>query len=174
VIVLNGASSTGKTTLGRCLQRQLEPGWLLLGLDDLLRALLPSGDDPAIFAVNGDGTVEMGEAFRRAQDAWYSGLAAIARQGVGLILDELFLDGGASQRRLNEALGGLAVTWVGVVCDLDVALERERTRGDRVAGLHLRQRERVHQDVRYDHVVDTTALRAENAAEDLLRAVRRP
>ena len=44
VIVLNGGSSSGKTSIARCLQRLLGPTWLTLGVDDLVRAL-PGGDE---------------------------------------------------------------------------------------------------------------------------------
>ena len=39
VIVLNGASSTGKTTLATSLQDGLEESWLVLGVDTLISAL---------------------------------------------------------------------------------------------------------------------------------------
>ena len=39
VIVLNGGSSSGKSSLAACLQERLEGTWLTLGVDDLIRAL---------------------------------------------------------------------------------------------------------------------------------------
>lgn len=36
VVVLNGGSSAGKTSIGRCLQDLLPRPWLLLGVDDLI------------------------------------------------------------------------------------------------------------------------------------------
>jgi chloramphenicol 3-O phosphotransferase len=171
VIVLNGASSSGKTSLGRCLQQQLGPGWLLLGVDDLLRALLPAGDDSALFAVSADGRVQVTEEFRRAEGAWYAGLAEMARSARGLLVDEVLLDGDSSQARLAVALGGLAVVWVGVVCDKAVGVQREQSRGDRAPGMHVEQRERVHRDVRYDHIVDTTTQSPDKAAAALVRAL---
>ena len=172
VLVLNGASSAGKTTLGRALQRRLGPGWFLLGVDDLLAAILPAGDDPELFAVGSDGVVRTTEAFRRAERAWYAGAAAIAQQAPGLILDEVLLDGAASQARLSRALPGLALLWVGVVCDLAVGERRERLRGDRVPGMHAEHRHRVHDGVRYDHVVDTSTITADQAAREVHEALR--
>jgi chloramphenicol 3-O-phosphotransferase len=46
VIVLNGGSSSGKTSIARCLQRLLGPTWMTLDVDDLIRAL-PGGDGMA-------------------------------------------------------------------------------------------------------------------------------
>jgi len=43
VIVLNGVSSSGKTSIARCLQSMLTTPWLLLGIDDLIRPRSPTG-----------------------------------------------------------------------------------------------------------------------------------
>jgi chloramphenicol 3-O phosphotransferase len=39
VIVLNGGSSSGETSIGWCLQAVLPGSWLLLGVDNLIEAL---------------------------------------------------------------------------------------------------------------------------------------
>ena len=104
VIVLNGGSSSGKSSLATCLQEQLGGTWLTLGIDDLIRALSHGPLDRGAggtLTITPDGSVVVGEAFRAAELAWYEGLAAIARAGTGLIVDEVFLGGGASQARLH-------------------------------------------------------------------------
>ena len=52
--------------------------------------------------ITSEGSVVVGDAFRAAELAWYEGLAAIARGGTALIVDEVFLGGGASQDRLRQ------------------------------------------------------------------------
>lgn len=37
VVVLNGGSSSGKSSIARCLQDQLASTWMALGVDDLIR-----------------------------------------------------------------------------------------------------------------------------------------
>jgi len=180
VIVLNGGSSSGKSSIARCLQRLLGPTWLTLGVDDLVRAL-PGGDeiDDLIRAQRGggepvgtagtieigpDGSVTAGDDFRRAEASWYAGAAAIGRCGTGLILDEVFMGGRSSQERLASALADVPVVWVGVRCDPEVAAARERGRPDRVAGMARLQATRVHEGVAYDLVVDTSAASAADCA----------
>ena len=75
---------------------------------------------------------------------------------VGLIIDEVFLNGGGTQAELQQALEGLTVAWVGARCGADVAETRERQRGDRISGLARDQAERVHLGVSYDLEVDTS------------------
>ena len=69
------------------------------------------------------------------EDAWYQGLAAIARAATGVIVDEAFLGGAASQSRLRTALSDLQVLWVAVHCDPTVASLRELSRSDPVSGM---------------------------------------
>jgi chloramphenicol 3-O phosphotransferase len=159
VIVLNGTSSSGKSSIATCLQRRLEGTWLTLGIDDLIRAMSHGPGDTTTagsLEITPDGSVVVGDAFRSAESAWYEGLAAIAGAGAGVIIDEVFLNGGDSQSRLRRALEGLPVLWVGVQCQPAVAEARERQRGDRTIGMARTQADRVHRGVRYDLVVDTT------------------
>ena len=158
VVVLNGGSSSGKSSLAACLQEQLAGTWLALGIDDLIRALshgpLDTGAGGTL-RITPKGSVVVSDAFRAAELAWYQGLAAMARAGTGLIVDEVFLGGGASQARLRAALEGLTVVWIGVRCAVAVAEARERQRGDRNIGQARDQAERVHRGVSYDMVVET-------------------
>ena len=164
IVVLNGGSSSGKTTIGRCLQQLLPDPWLLLGIDDLVAAM-PDRQDGSLITFEPDGGIFVGPGFRRLETAWYEGLGAMARAGAAIILDEVFLGGGTSQDRLGRALGGLEVLWVGVRCDGAVATAREAARSDRVPGMAAAQAEAVHQGVTYDLVVDTSTLTPLECAE---------
>ena len=156
VIVLNGGSSSGKTGIARCLQAILPQPWIRIGVDDLLDALPPSlmQVDSGI-AFGSQGEITLGEGFREIEAAWWSGAAAMARAGARIIIDDVFLGGGASQERMRTHLAGLAVLWVGVRCAPAIAAGREVARGDRVVGMAAAQAEPVHQGVVYDLEVDT-------------------
>ncbi|MFF8790478.1 chloramphenicol phosphotransferase CPT [Streptomyces sp. NPDC015125] len=157
VIVLNGGSSAGTSTLARALQETLPRPWLTFGVDTFIGALPPAlMTSPDGLVLAPDGTVSVGPAFRALQAGWLHGIAAMARAGTGIILDEVFLDGGAGQDRWRRALDGLAVLWVGVHCDPGTAAARELARGDRVVGMATTQAALVHRGVRYDIEVDTT------------------
>jgi chloramphenicol 3-O phosphotransferase len=174
VIVLNGGSSSGKTSLAPYLQQQLPGIWLVLGVDDLIRALSFGPTDTTAghsLDFKPDGSITVSEKFRQAESAWRTGIAAMASAGIGLIVDDVFLDGSASQARLSEATGTLTVVWVGVRCDAQIAASREAQRGDRMHGLALDQATRVHEGVRYDMVVDTTTRESEECARDIIEYV---
>ncbi|MEZ0096139.1 chloramphenicol phosphotransferase CPT [Streptacidiphilus sp. EB129] len=157
VIVLNGRSSSGKSGIVRCLQAVLPDPWPALGVDTLVQAMPASMralDAGIEFAP--DGAVIVGPEFRALEAAWIEGVAAMARAGARVVVDEVFLGGADSQQRWRKALGELRVLWVGVRCDGAVAAGREVARGDRVTGMAASQADLVHQGVAYDLEVDTT------------------
>ncbi|MEU6868692.1 chloramphenicol phosphotransferase CPT [Streptomyces sp. NPDC046876] len=174
MIVLNGGSSSGKSGIARCLQAVLPDPWLVLGTDTLVDAMpaaMQASDGGIDFAA--DGVVSVGPEFRTLEAAWIQGVAAMARAGARVVVDEVFLGGAASQRRWQEALGGLDVLWVGVHCDGEVAAGREIARGDRIAGMAASQADLVHRGVAYDLEVDTTRTEALACARTIAAHVRR-
>ena len=173
VIVLNGGSSSGKSGIARCLQAVLPDPWLAFGVDTLIQAMPEFWRTSAAgieFAA--DGGVTVGPEFRTLEAAWIEGVAAMARAGARIIVDEAFLGGAASQRRWRKALGTLQVLWVGVRCEGAVAAGRELARGDRVIGMAASQAGVVHQGVVYDLQVDTTHTEALECARAIAARVR--
>ncbi|MEU2420737.1 chloramphenicol phosphotransferase CPT [Streptomyces sp. NPDC007851] len=173
VIVLNGGSSSGKSGIVRCLQAVLPDPWLALGTDTLVEAMpaaMQASDDGIEFAA--DGQVVVGPEFRTLEAAWIEGVAAMARAGARVIVDEVFLGGAYSQQRWQKALGGLPVLWVGVRCDATVAAGREIARGDRTVGMAASQAESVHRGVTYDLEVDTTHTESMECARAVAAHIR--
>jgi chloramphenicol 3-O phosphotransferase len=172
VIVLNGTSSSGKTTLARALQGILPAPWLLLGIDDLIRAMPNEGlEDGSLLHIGETGRVDVGPGWLDLETSWYVGIAAIVGCGTGVIVDEVFLGGRHSQERLRTALNGFTVLWVGVTCDLQTARAREALRPDRVPGMAERQAALVHEEVDYDLNVDTSHASPESGAATILSHV---
>ncbi|OKH97701.1 chemotaxis protein [Streptomyces sp. CB02923] len=173
VVVLNGGSSSGTSSLIRQLQEVLPRPWLTFGVDSFIEALPPSLVVPEASAtapglgLAPDGSITVGPVFRALQDDWRQGVAAVARAGTGVLLDEVFLGGAASQEPWRRALEGLSVLWVGVRCTPEAAAAREAARGDRVTGMAASQAELVHRGVTYDVEVDTTAADAVTCARQI-------
>lgn len=168
MIVLNGGSSSGKSGIARCLQAVLPDAWLVFGTDTFVEAM-PVGRGIAIAA---DGEITVDAEFRELEAAWTEGIAAMARAGARVIVDEIWLGGGAGQARWARALDGLRVLWVGVHCEPAVAAGRETARGDRIAGMAASQADKVHRGVTYDLEVDTTRTEALDCARTIAAQLR--
>jgi len=172
VIMLNGGSSSGKTSIATCLQDILPASWLRLGVDTLLDGMpqrLLTAETGVAFGA--DGSVRPGREFRRLESAWMQGVAAMARAGARTIIDDVFLSGVDARNRWQTALVDLSVLWVGVRCDPAVATERERGRGDRVPGMATLQAQMVHAGIAYDIEVDTTDTSALECARRIAQLV---
>lgn len=94
VIVLNSSSSSGKSTIARCLKAILPTPWISLGIDDLLKALPPSlMDSDAGIAFGEHGEITIGDGFRKIASGWLADLGAMARAGTRMIYDDVVLSG---------------------------------------------------------------------------------
>ncbi|WP_328472679.1 chloramphenicol phosphotransferase CPT [Actinoplanes sp. NBC_00393] len=172
VIVLNGGSSSGKSGIVRCLQALLPQPWINLGVDDLIERLPPALLDSGSGITFGQGgDVVLGDEWRAIENAWTIGIAAMARAGARVIIDDNFLGGRASQERLRGHLDGLRVLWVGVHCSPEAAEAREFARGNRAPGMAAQQATKVHEGVVYDVEVDTTHAESLDCARIIARHV---
>ncbi|QEW01505.1 chloramphenicol phosphotransferase [Microbacterium caowuchunii] len=168
MIVLNGGSSSGTSSIARALQERLPDIWLTFGVDTFIDALPGRGDSPrAGISFEPDGTVTLTPRFQDLERSRYLGLSAMAASGARLILDEVLLSGGAGQDRLRSTLSNAVLFWVGVRCSPDVAAAREALRPDRVVGMARQQAGRVHEGVVYDLEVDTTSRTADECAQEI-------
>ncbi len=173
VILLNGSSSSGKTSVARALQDALEEPWLTLGVDFLIQAMPLKLDGSAEgLLIHPGGRIDVGPTWLALEAAWRRGVGALARSGLKLILDEVIFDGAKGQSDWNEALAGLKVFWVAVRCDPELLTAREAARGDRVVGMAAKQAAFVHDQIAYDVEVDTGRLSPSEAAALILERVR--
>jgi len=157
LVILNGGSSSGKSAIVASLQDLLPEPWLADGIDRFLssmprRLLRPDG----VLQIQRDGSIVVRSDFRAYERAWMLGVAATARAGANVLVDDVFLGGGASQARWRAACTDVPCRFVGVHCAPEVVAEREAARGDRVTGMATTQATLAHVDVAYDFEVDTT------------------
>ena len=187
VVVLNGTSSAGKSTLALGLQARLTAAgecWFVIGIDDMF-AKLPApwvtyGEHIGAHADEGisfrlvDGAIErrIGPIGTQVMAGYRGWVASVARAGLGVIVDEVLLseqDWIAWQTELE----GLDVLWVRVECALEVLEARELARADRLPGLARSQFDLVHRHPTYGVVADTGRVEPEAAVDLVLEALPR-
>jgi chloramphenicol 3-O phosphotransferase len=153
ILLLNGASSSGKSTVARSLQEGLDAPFLHLSSDQLVSAgLLPQRRDP-------NGPFAWWEEMRpRFFAGFHRCIPAFASAGNDLLV-EYIIEFAAWRQELASLLGGLDVFLVDIHCNVDEIDRRERRRGDRRIGegrSHVEQ-DRIHDLDSYDYQVDTTS-----------------
>lgn len=199
IVLLNGTSSSGKSSLAEALQRLMPEPWLHTGIDHFLQSVprqlfvTSDGVEPAaapgfllVFdrAVTrydaGDGRegyrggalreVRIGPVGLGLLAGMYASMAALARAGCHVIGDVVIHD----RRELALAAMALAdsdALFVGLRCPLEIALQRERARGNRAPGGAVAFHHLVHAHARYDLEVDTATLSPEACAREIRAAL---
>ena len=150
VILLNGASSAGKSTLARNLQLLLKEAAMIFSMDDYL-AMSRGKHETALDAVRESGLPFI--------ESFHAAIAEAARKGALVIVDHVI---GESRRWIQDLLNrldGIPRILVRVECRQEVLLERERRRTDRTpAPAHAqRQHAGIHRHFPHDFSIDTSA-----------------
>lgn len=145
IILLNGVSSSGKTTLAEELVHSL-PGYFRLSIDDF------------------DGLIEGMEDRERGGSRlipvdtevfFHRTVAMFSDQGVNLVVDQI-LHNGETLKDCLKVFRDYPVLFVGVHCPSEELCRREELRGDRRIGQAVGQLDFVHQQgENYDVEVDT-------------------
>jgi chloramphenicol 3-O phosphotransferase len=160
IIILNGVGSSGKSSTARALQEIAAVPLIYVAMDDFLE-MLPEKfwghTDGLVFKPSQlDGSpaisIEVGIICRRLLSGMRHAVAAMARQGNSLIVDEVMLGDEAEEYR--ELLKGFDVRFIRLSAPLDVLEERERLRGDREIGLARGQYDMIQLGKGYDLEID--------------------
>jgi len=184
IVFINGASSAGKTSIGKALQDQANEPFMLLGLDTCLAMVPPrwAGGGPGPLAHLGfayqtlpaDGDHPMlrityGEVGWRMTTGFHRAVMELIHAGNAIIIDEMLLD-----RRVREDWLEVLAPWrpllVGVFCADDELARRETARGNR-PGLARWSARQAHEGMRYDLTIDTTHASPGTAAAQIVQAL---
>jgi chloramphenicol 3-O-phosphotransferase len=164
LILLNGTSSAGKSSILTHLQRLIAAPCLNAGIDTFLFMLPERYLQPPLW------NEVLGEAERAGAvgQVLFSGmhhsLAALVQRGNTVIADHVLVDP-AWTAECAALFADLPAYLIGVYCPLEVVEQRERDRGDRTLGQARRQFARVHMHATYDFSVDTSLADAESCAK---------
>lgn len=157
IIFLNGTSSAGKTSLVTALQATLNEPYLTFSAD-LRKPMLPP--------FRGGLGWSVPTILDNLRAGYYDCLVSMATTGNYVIADQA-MEEPAWVFACAEALKETRAYFIGVRCDLEVALQREQARGDRTIGLVAEQFNTVHQVGMYDLEVDTSQNTPEACAEQI-------
>lgn len=175
IIVINGASSSGKTSLARALQDAWEGPLLYWSLDHVISQL------PFAYTGEGEHSAEGFELLNSEIVARQHGyilnelsagyVGQVGRLGYDLVVDYVFLDE-TMLRPFAESLREIEICFVGVDCREDIISKRNEARKDRAKGISKMQRQNVHfcrtlYDIELDSTHSLPAVLAEKILEYL-------
>lgn len=142
IIVLNGVSSSGKSSLAKELTKSL-PDFFAFSIDDydLVIEKMEDRENERLIPIE-------------TEYFYYKNVAMFSDRGVNLILDQIIHDP-LTLKNFQTSLNGYPVLLVGVHCPIEVLINREQSRGDRRTGLAASQLEYVHKHETYDIEVNT-------------------
>ncbi len=201
VILLNGTSSAGKTTVARMIQ-QLRPEPIQHialdqfrdGLPDRFRGLnSPEGTPGArglnvvpVHAPGGPGgpgspggpamsgtAIHFGDVGLRMLTGMRQAIAAFARAGNDVVVDDMRLDPNYLGDYLT-ALAGIDVIFAAIHCDETTLNQRETERPGRFPGTAVLHMHSVHAGCIYDVEVNTATTSPRQCADAILAAERAP
>ncbi len=197
VILLNGCSSSGKTTLALALQRLLPTPWQLLSLDQFrdgmsgryrgLNAPPGSPGERGLNIVPKDAIpisrrpapqaervthIQFGDLGRQMLRGMRRAIAAFADAGNNVIVDDILFKREFLQDYL-DVLDHVDLFFVGVKCPLAVAIEREQQRSRRFPGTASSHFDQVHQHMIYDIELDTALQPPQPCAQQVIEHITR-
>ena len=180
VIILNGPSSVGKTSIIKAFQAKQSTPWLSIGIDNFFIGVLPAKfyleDKPehhsvmrGISSEDTDGklfTLNVGPEGQKVIKGMHRAIAAYARAGNNVIVDYIKYEH-AWIADLKESVSGISVIWVGVNAPFEVVQAREKTRGTSPEGHARSHYHTVHHGMNYDLKLDTAVLSSQECAEKI-------
>jgi chloramphenicol 3-O phosphotransferase len=178
-IFLNGTSSAGKTTLAHALQEHMPEPWLHIALDQYRDSMparfrglnAPEGTDghrglnvvPVVHAGQTVTEVRFGDMGRQMLQGMRRAIRALVLEGNNAIIDDIILMPEFLDDYL-DAMTGLPVYFVGVMCPKVVVSAREASRPGRFPGTAIGHFDVCHAHGLYDVEVHTDQLMPEDCA----------
>lgn len=180
IIVLNGTSSSGKTTIAKKLQAASRGYYLHLALDLFTQTL------PEHFISYSDGesardaegllwvTENNGQRFKemrlgpkavKFKEALYRTSMSVASTGFDVIVDDVIIDDRVLES-VSKIMTGNAY-FVGIYCAKEEAIRREEERGDRLPGMVEAQYDLVHKHGCYDLEIDTSIVSVDESVKTI-------
>nr|WP_315202988.1 hypothetical protein [uncultured Albidiferax sp.] len=167
IILLNGASSSGKSTLARALQLALPEPYLNYSSD----LLVDGGIQPNVDRSRSDTAWSWNLLRPKFFQGFHRSIPAFASAGNRIVVEHV-VEYDDWLHELVELLGAFSVFYVGVTCPLPQIESRERSRGDRTIGegrSHIE--DGIHTWSSYDLVVDTHAQTTGEIVASILAAL---
>ncbi|WP_313641741.1 phosphotransferase-like protein [Paenibacillus sp.] len=171
IVLMNGTSSSGKTSISIELINQKEILFHHLSIDDFIKDFFNNKfsdieptrevDEQVIAQIMFDPLISM----------YYSTIKLFSEMGLNVIVDTVI----DNDKWFNECLDlffDQPTLFIGVICSKEELIRREQTRGDRKIGLAASQFSKVYCIDEYDLEVNTEEMNPIECAEKILSFIK--
>jgi len=184
VIILNGPSAVGKSSLQKAIQKLAQKPYISLGIDSLFNDPFPDEHGSLGTKTNTDfekqlrhvtidnNTVylHIGQQGQKIVSGMNQAIAAYAQAGNNVVVDYIMYEKSWMQELLKN-LSGCPVYLVGVTAPLETIQERERSRSTSPIGHAKSHYNTVHEGNNYDLWIDTSLDKPEQGADKILKFI---
>jgi chloramphenicol 3-O phosphotransferase len=177
IVILNGTPRSGKSSIAAAIQEGFAGTWMNLGVD-VARTMTPPNVQPGVGLRPGEPNHTAATVMPILYAAMWESVAAHARLGLNVVVDVGLYDSAVAADAARR-LGMVPVLFVGVLCDVEVIMERRRRAGaarylvgsasEPVPEPVLRWQREVHAHWTYDLEVDTS----DTSPHECASAIRR-
>ncbi|WP_340006858.1 AAA family ATPase [Paenibacillus sp. FSL K6-0276] len=171
IVLMNGTSSSGKTSISNELINQKEIPFHHLSIDDFIKDFFNNKfsdieptrevDEQVIAQIMFDPLISM----------YYSTIKLFSEMGLNVLVDTVI----ENDKWFNECLDVFfdqPTLFIGVICSKEELIRREQTRGDRKIGLAASQFSKVYCIDEYDLEVNTEEMNPIECAEKILSFIK--
>ncbi len=164
IIILNGTSSAGKTSLVHELQKIMPEPFLEAGIDIFL-CMLPRRyfHQPLWDEVLGKAN-QSGKMGHELVIGMYQTALTLSNMGMNILMDHVLIEP-EWIKKCAETFQDSPAYLIGVRCPIDIVEQREATRQERTPGQARKQIEIIHDHLVYDFEVDTSRHTIESGAK---------
>lgn len=189
VILINGTSSAGKTSLAKAIQTLSSSAYQIVSLDqfrdglpDRFRGLNSSSEHPGARGLNviakqynGKTLAEIrfGDYGQRVLTGMRQSIVTLAKLDINVLVDDL-VNYRLAAEEYARFLAPLDTTVIGVHCELNELYRREERREGRFPGTAEAMLQSVHEWMQYDIEVDTSNITIHDEAELVLQEMEQP
>lgn len=178
VIILNGTSGVGKSSIQKELVELFDETYLKIGIDNFMVGVLPekyiTGTTPnkeKVWSSSWSKTdsnkpifhLTFGDDGRKIIAGMHYAIAAYAQAGNNIVVDYILYDH-AWLAELKKALKDFRVYFIGINAPLDIVEQREKDRATSPQGHARSIYDTVHTGCTYDLSLDTGSMSAHEAA----------
>ena len=167
LILLNGTSSSGKSSIVKCLREKLQAPYLEMGLDKFLYMLPDQYLKQPLWEQVWGHSKCAGDLGNKLMSGMHQSWLTMMSSGNLVIADHVLIEKKWTAE-LAELFHDKPAYFIGVHCPLDITEKREAERKDRTLGSARLQHAIVHRWAEYDLTIDSSITTPEQSAEKII------